>query len=842
MEQPKQNNLRISCNDPNADTKYIFYITENEIFIVNRTNEAFVLKINRKEYKSCFIPNSVFQKHQSEKPTKPLNIFAVFGVIEIAEIRFLVAVSKAQIIGSIGASDIMKIESVKFLTISREQYKNFDYETCYDKLERIKEFLKTGFYFSYTYKLHFQFSGKTALTTKEMTLDFGKNHFIWNYKSIKQFLPLKDSKKKGNIDATNVEKTDFFDLGMTTLAQSQEHDDFANQFFIPFIQGYVAILEEADIKFVLISRRSYLMGGTRYNNRGIDNTGHVANYVETEQLVFHREKIYRFFQIRGSLPFYWEQVKGIINPRVDIHQRIDVNLEVISKHINLVMDKKFKKLVFFNLLSRKISDEELLSKYLVDLLESLSKNDAFKNKLLYEHVDFHQITKPTDFSSVDKYIYNIFNSGSVNSEIGFDEFEYSDLLDIFNLKLSQQTLIRTNCLDCLDRTNATQTKIGHYAFYKILERTQSKVLANFKPEDRINPLSFFERSNMPFFEKMRKVWANNGDIISIIYAGTGATTSSVTRKGEKSSITSFLDHKLKSVTRFYLNNFDDNFKQEIIDVLLHKKTQSIRQSTLYMSNTEMPKVEEVTIHLITLITSNNNQNLVIGKKTISRIFDNRNPSDLILILTRNDKERTVQLYSESYIVCNSFSELFHLLTKQLNGFKLIEESSEAKFNCMLFAHKDQISRVAYTKSDKISFNNIFQNVGLRTSHIIEHTGIEIFALKVEKGAFNYSLSKMVEKIFEKYIDKEYDIVFIIAHVENFELDKFNISGNYIKIAEEIRVNSSNSKYTSVLMAFSSKMLIEQGFKPEYNSILWDDNEISTELCVNASTFHLKKIG
>ena len=35
-------------------------------------------------------------------------------------------------------------------------------------------------------------------------------------------------------------------------------------------------------KFLLISRRSFTMGGTRYNARGIDNNGFVANYVESE--------------------------------------------------------------------------------------------------------------------------------------------------------------------------------------------------------------------------------------------------------------------------------------------------------------------------------------------------------------------------------------------------------------------------------------------------------------------------------------------------------------------------------------------------------------------------------
>lgn len=56
------------------------------------------------------------------------------------------------------------------------------------------------------------------------------------------------------------------------------------------------------------------------------------------------------------------------------------------------------------------------------------------------------------------------------------------------------------------------------------------------------------------------MWADNGDIIAKIYAGTGATTSSVTRNGQKSGILSALDHSMKTISRFYKNNFKDDFK------------------------------------------------------------------------------------------------------------------------------------------------------------------------------------------------------------------------------------------------------------------------------------------
>ena len=37
-----------------------------------------------------------------------------------------------------------------------------------------------------------------------------------------------------------------------------------------------------DIELILIGRRRWLMGGTRYHARGIDEHGNTANCVETE--------------------------------------------------------------------------------------------------------------------------------------------------------------------------------------------------------------------------------------------------------------------------------------------------------------------------------------------------------------------------------------------------------------------------------------------------------------------------------------------------------------------------------------------------------------------------------
>jgi len=64
---------------------------------------------------------------------------------------------------------------------------------------------------------------------------------------------------------------------------------------IPLVQGYVGHAKPTlDIDLILISRRRWLLGGTRYNSRGIDDDGNTANFVESEQIIvknkINREK------------------------------------------------------------------------------------------------------------------------------------------------------------------------------------------------------------------------------------------------------------------------------------------------------------------------------------------------------------------------------------------------------------------------------------------------------------------------------------------------------------------------------------------------------------------------
>lgn len=66
------------------------------------------------------------------------------------------------------------------------------------------------------------------------------------------------------------------------------------------------------------------------------------------------------------------------------------------------------------------------------------------------------------------------------------------------------------------------------------------------------------------FNRFRVIWADHGDDISRQYAGTGALKSGFTRTGKRTTY-GLLEDGVKSITRYYLNNFHDGRKQDAID-------------------------------------------------------------------------------------------------------------------------------------------------------------------------------------------------------------------------------------------------------------------------------------
>jgi hypothetical protein len=173
---------------------------------------------------------------------------------------------------------------------------------------------------------------------------------------------------------------------------------------IPMIQGFVAEAKLSDTEMaILIMRRRWAMGGTRYNARGIDEEGNVANCVESEQIVIKvsksenwiKEYTYSHTQIRGSMPFYWKQ-EGL-KAKVGLSRTLESSVNAYLLHFNsLFRDYESDSILMINLLGQQNSSEEILTqgnKTLIDLTQETLQTQS--KKIDYEYFDFHQNCKKT---------------------------------------------------------------------------------------------------------------------------------------------------------------------------------------------------------------------------------------------------------------------------------------------------------------------------------------------------------------------------------------------------------------------------------------------------------------
>ncbi|KAK9890978.1 hypothetical protein WA026_013316 [Henosepilachna vigintioctopunctata] len=124
-----------------------------------------------------------------------------------------------------------------------------------------------------------------------------------------------------------------------------------------------------------------------------------------------------------------------------------------------------------------------------------------------------------------------------------------------SLSSLQEGVFRTNCIDCLDRTNVVQSMLAHMNLEIVLKKLQ--ILG---PRDSLSKQTSFEIL-------YKNIWADNADVISTQYSGTGALKTDFTRTGKRTKM-GVLQDGANSLVRYYKNNFTDGFRQDAIDLFL----------------------------------------------------------------------------------------------------------------------------------------------------------------------------------------------------------------------------------------------------------------------------------
>ena len=235
-------------------------------------------------------------------------------------------------------------------------------------------------------------------------------------------------------------------------------------FRVPCIFGYVHISTPSISKqvgeqtnFILISRKDWKRPGRRFIIRGLDADGNAANFVETEHILVHwakeKTRVSSYVQTRGSIPLVWSMKPNLKwSPPVRIIQNFDYSRQAAETHFR---DTRmyYGKQKCVNLIDKKGSQGRIGGEF--DKLYA----DLKDPEIGYVWFDFHGECKKMKWENLSKLValckeeldsYGRFN---VDLNVTFDDWPKLSEPNAFTVNSTQKGVMRTNCMDCLDRTN-----------------------------------------------------------------------------------------------------------------------------------------------------------------------------------------------------------------------------------------------------------------------------------------------------------------------------------------------------------------------------------------------------
>ncbi|XP_038563933.1 synaptojanin-1 isoform X4 [Micropterus salmoides] len=428
--------------------------------------------------------------------TKIVDAYGILGVLRLnlgdSMLHSLVVVTGCSSVGKVQDSEVFRVTQTDFISLKNDPADE-------DRIAEVRKVLNSG---------HFYFAWSASGVSMDLSLnahrrileDTTDNRFFWNQS-----------------------------LHLHLKHYGVNCDDWLLRLMCGGVEIRTIYAGHKQAKACIFSRLSSERAGTRFNVRGTNDDGQVANFVETEQVIFLDDKVSSFIQIRGSIPLFWEQ-PGIQvgSHRVKLSRGFEANAPAFERHFT-ALRRLYGKQVIINLLGSK-EGEHMLSKAFQSHLKASEHSTAVK----MVNFDYHQNVKG---GKADK-LHSVLKPyvSKFMEECGF--FYYSGETGIVR---TQGGTIRTNCLDCLDRTNSVQAFFALEMLPKQLEE-----------------MGLTEKPQLVarFQEVFRTMWSANGDSVSKIYAGTGALDGKAKLKDGA-----------RSVTRTIQNNFFDSSKQEAIDIL-----------------------------------------------------------------------------------------------------------------------------------------------------------------------------------------------------------------------------------------------------------------------------------
>ncbi|KAJ1408292.1 SAC domain [Sesbania bispinosa] len=536
--------------------KFRLYETRSRFYMIGRDkNRTFwrVLKIDRLEPSELNIieDSTVYSEieccdllrriHEGNKSTGGLKFvttcYGIIGFIKFLEPYYMLLITKRRKIGTICGHTIYAITKSEMVPIPHATVRS---KMAYSKDEnRYKKLLCSvdltkDFFFSYSYNIMLSLQ-KNLSGHNTMGQSLYETLFVWN---------------------------EFLTRGIRNNIQNTS---WTVALVYGFFKQFKLSISGSEFNLIIIARRSRHYTGTRYLKRGVNEKGRVANDVETEQIVFTDARdgcpmqISSVVQIRGSIPLFWSQEASPLNIKPDIIlSRKDSSFEATRLHFENLVKRYGNPIIILNLIKtrEKKPRETILRAEFANAVRSINKNLKGENRLRFLHWDLHRHSRckatnvlgqlgkvaayalkltgifycpMTPNSGIEgslQYSYSennnvsdhsVVEQASINKDIVDKETKVSNCYysgnenKDYNVKpqMLQAGVLRTNCIDCLDRTNVAQYAYGLAALGR-----QLQVLGFIESPyiDLDNPLA----------KELMAVYESMGDTLAFQYGGSAA--------------------------------------------------------------------------------------------------------------------------------------------------------------------------------------------------------------------------------------------------------------------------------------------------------------------------------
>ncbi|KAL8764707.1 MAG: hypothetical protein Q9209_007918 [Squamulea sp. 1 TL-2023] len=490
--------------------------------------------------------------------------WGVLGFIRFTAAYYMLVITKRTQIAMLGGHYVYQIDGTELIPLTTSSSRS--------KAERVPEearFVSTlsnldlsrSFYFSPTYDITRSLQlnmiqEREALSqgTLRKSQDYHEGMFVWN-----QHL-----------------------LGPASTAIRNTYD-----WCVPIIHGFVdqtnISIHARIVAVTVIARRSRLFAGARFLKRGANDLGYVANDVETEQIVsevlttsFHAPgpQLYAnpnftsYVQHRGSIPLHWTQDNSGVTPKPDIELNlVDPFFSAAALHFDNLFERYGAPVYVLNLVKarERIPRESILLQEYTNAITYLNQFLPEGKKILYKAWDMSRASKSRDQDVIGTLEAS---ARDIVSRTGF--FRNGDC--VYWESLIQNGVARTNCIDCLDRTNAAQFIIGKCALGHQLRAL------GIMPNETID----FESDVVTVLSHM---YHAHGDMIAIQYGGSQLVNTMATYR-KINQWTSQSRDMVESFKRYYNNSFLDRQRQEAYNLFLGNYTFAQGQPMLWDLTTD----------------------------------------------------------------------------------------------------------------------------------------------------------------------------------------------------------------------------------------------------------------